>query len=401
MTDSEGAGSLLRRAWVEIDLGALARNFGRVAAAVAPARVLPVVKADGYGHGGVAVARVLEPLGAAGFAVALVEEGVELRRAGIRSPILVLSPTPAGAVGELFDFGLVPAVSGLDQLDRLEAEAGARGRRIDLHLKFDTGMTRLGLPTAAAPAVLARVRRSEFLALAGLMSHLAEADRPESPANERQMARFGELLAALDGAGYTATERDRIAVHLANSDGALRLAGTRHDLVRVGLALYGAGPAGVGSELEPVMSVRAELVQVREVEPGTRAGYGGRWTATRPSRVGVVPVGYADGYPWRANGSAEALIRGRRVPLAGAVSMDLVLLDLTATGGEVGEVVTLLGRDGDDRVDAVELAERSGRLVYEVLCHFGLRLPRRETGDPGGAAARAGRRARETVTESG
>jgi alanine racemase len=400
LTEAGGAGSLLRRAWVEIDLGALARNFERVAAAVAPARVLPVVKADGYGHGAVAVARALEPMGAGGFAVALVEEGVELRRAGIRAPVLVLSPTPAGAEGELFEFDLVPAVSGPDQLDRLEAEARARGRKIALHLKFDTGMTRLGLAAAEAPEILSRVRRSDLLELTGLMSHLAEADRAASPSNQRQIDRFRELLAALDGAGFDAAQRAGIAVHLANSDGALRLPRTRHDLVRIGLALYGAGPRGLDLGLEPVMAVRAELVQVREIAAGTRAGYGGRWTAQRPSRVGVVPVGYADGYPWRAEGSAEALIRGRRAPLAGAVSMDLVLLDVTDCGGEVGETVTLLGRDGAERIGADELAERCGTLVYEVLCHFGLRLPRREVGGPGGAAGSAARRGRAAVTEA-
>ncbi|HSM14649.1 MAG TPA: alanine racemase [Thermoanaerobaculia bacterium] len=371
MTDGGVSGSPLRRAWVEIDAGALVRNFRRVAGAVAPARVLPVVKADAYGHGVLAVAEALEPAGAPGFAVALVEEGIELRRAGFESSVLVLSPTPVGAEEALVEFDLAPAISGLDQLDRIEAMASAAGRHLPVHLKFDTGMTRLGLPAEAAREILQRVRTSRCLRLAGLMSHLAEAESPESPANRLQLERFAALVGLLGD-----EERSEVEVHLANSCGALFLPATRFDVVRVGLALYGAGPERSGLDLEPVMSLRAELVQVRDVAPGTRAGYGGRWVAPGPARVGVVPLGYADGYPWRAESEVEVLVRGRRARLAGAVSMDLILIDLTATGGEVGEVVTLLGEDGGERITASELARRSGTLVYEVLCHFGLRLPR-------------------------
>lgn len=359
-----------RRARVEIDLAALERNFRRLEARVAPARVLPVVKADAYGHGAVAVARRLAPLGAAGVAVALVEEGIELRRAGVREAILVLSPTPRGAEEALVEFELTPAISGADQLERIEAAGTRAGRRIPVHLKFDTGMTRLGLPPDAAAGLVDRLRRSPGLALAGLMSHLAEAEDPASPANARQLAAFRELVERLP--------RDSgCALHLANSAGALQLPETRFDLVRCGLALYGIAPEGVAADLEPVMSLRAELVQVRDVEVGTRAGYGGRWTATRPTRVGVVPVGYADGYPWRAGEVAEALLGGRRIRHAGAVSMDLMLFDLGPAGGEVGDSVTLLGRDGGEEIAAREIAGRAGTLVYEVLCHFGLRLPRR------------------------
>lgn len=375
-----------RRARVEIDLAALERNFRRLEARTAPSRVLPVVKADAYGHGAVAVARRLAPLGAAGVAVALVEEGIELRRAGVREAILVLSPTPRGAEEALVEFELTPAISGVDQLERIEAAGRRAGRRIPAHLKFDTGMTRLGLPPEAAAGLVERLGRSPGVALAGLMSHLAEAEDPASPANARQLAGFRELVQVLPRPSGT-------ALHLANSAGALLLPETRFDLVRCGLALYGIAPEGVEAGLEPVMSLRAELVQVRDVAAGTRAGYGGRWTAPRPTRVGVVPVGYADGYPWRAGGEAEAVLAGRRIRHAGAISMDLMLFDLGPEGGEVGDVVTLLGRDGREEITAREIAGRAGTLVYEALCHFGLRLPRRvveERGSAAGAAAVAG-----------
>jgi alanine racemase len=350
--------------------------------------VLPVVKADAYGHGAVLVARALEPEGAAGFAVALVEEGIELRRAGVTAPVLVLSPTPPGAEPALLECDLVPVVSGPDQLERIAAAGAAAGRRIPVHLKFDSGMTRLGFAAEDAPAVLERVRRDPSLELAGLLSHLAEAEDPGSPANARQIEVYRGLLGRLPAA-----ERGRVLLHLANSAGALALPESRHDLVRVGLAIYGIAPPGAALALEPVMSVVSELVQVREVPPGTRAGYGGRWTAGRPSRVGVVPVGYADGYPWRAEGRASALVRGRRAPLAGAVSMDLVLLDLTETGGEVGDRVTLVGCDGDHEIPAPELAAHAGTLVYEILCHFGLRLPHRAVASGDAPAARGRREA--------
>ncbi len=370
MPDSQ-SGAQPRRARVEIDLAALERNFRRLEQRVAPARVLPVVKADAYGHGAVEVARRLGPLTRSGVAVALVEEGIELRRAGIEAPVLVLSPTPRGAEGALLEFDLTPTISGLDQLERIETVGAAAGRRIAAHLKFDTGMTRLGLDPEAAAELVTRVQRSPGLGLAGLMSHLAEAEDAASLANATQLERFRALLAA---AGPAATD---CSIHLANSAGGLQLPATRFDLVRSGLALYGIGPAGCDVELEPVMAVRAELVLVRDVAAGTRAGYGGRWTAERATRVGLVPVGYADGYPWRAGATAEGLLAGRRVRHAGAISMDLMLFDLGSEGGEVGETVTLLGRDGDASISALEIAERAGTLVYELLCHFGLRLPRR------------------------
>ncbi len=374
MAETATGASPLRRAWVEIDLAALARNYRRLAERVSPARILAVVKADAYGHGAVGVARVLEREGVGGFAVALAEEGIELRAAGIVAPVLVLSPVPAEAFEALAAHHLTPAVGSLEQLHALADFAASTGWRSDVHLKFDTGMTRLGLALEEAEEARALLARQTHLRLAGLLSHLAEAETPEAPTNARQRERF---LALRDA--WPQAARNGVAMHLANSAGALHLPATRFDLVRLGLALYGYDPAGRAAiELDPVLSVEAELVQVRDVAPGTRAGYGGRWIADRPSRVGVVPVGYADGYSWRLGNRAEVLVRGRRVPLAGAVSMDMLLVDLTESGGEVGERVTLLGRQGGERITALELAARVPSIPYQMLCLFGLRLPRRE-----------------------
>jgi alanine racemase len=364
------------RAHVEVDLAALERNFGRVAREVAPARVMPVVKADGYGHGAVTVARCLEPLGAAGFLVARPEEGSVLRRAGVRAPILVGSPAPEAALPQAADDDLELAISSLEQLAALEGFAVASGWRPAVHLKVDTGMHRLGVAPTEVPAALDRLRRSQALRWVGLMSHLADAELPESPRNAAQQEAFRGIAARLG-----ADERRRLTLHLANSAGALRLPATRFDLVRPGLALYGGEIPGVDLGLEPVLALRGWIRQVQAVAAGETVGYGGRWRAPRPSRVGVVGVGYADGYPWRAGGSAQALVRGVRVEVVGAVSMDLLAIDLSESAAGEGDEVTLLGRQGEDEIRLAELAAWSAQSPYELLCHLRLRLPRLELRD--------------------
>ncbi len=362
------------RAWIEIDLGALERNFRAIAALVAPARLLPVLKADAYGHGAEEVARALEPLGAAGFAVARPAEGAALRASGVGARILVFAPTRALELGLLARFDLTPVVSDLAQLEELEAFAAATGWRPRVHLKVDTGMHRLGVALDAAGAAMARLRSSPTLIWEGLLSHLASAEEPSNARTVEQLAAFRALVATLAPA-----ERTRLELHLANGAGALLLPETRFDLVRPGLALFGAAPAGSPIELEPVLSLRAEILQIKSIAVGETVGYGARWTASRPSRLGIVGVGYADGFPWRAGsaGTAQALVRGRRAPLVGAVSMDLAAVDLTGCGGEVGEELVLLGRQGAEAIRIEELARAAGTLPYELLCQLRLRLPRR------------------------
>jgi alanine racemase len=225
------------------------------------------------------------------------------------------------------------------------------------------------------------------LRLDGLLSHLAESEELESALTARQEELFeqaSETFAAHTrasagrGEGFATAPSDRAAPlrHLANSAAALHRRTTRHTMVRAGLALYGIDPAGREGELTGVMRVKARLVQVREVEAGERVGYGGSWIAQRPSRIGVAPLGYADGYPWRLGNRARAWVEGTFVPLVGAVSMDMVTLDLTGAAAEVGSVVTLLAGSREQGPTAVELAELAGTVPYEILCHFGLRLPK-------------------------
>ena len=355
---------------VEVDLDALVRNYRRLAGVVTPAASGVVVKADAYGHGVRRVVLTLEKEGAALAAVARVEEGVQLRRAGAELPILVLGFVEPPQLPLFEMHRLVPSVYSAQQLALWREALAGPGPVQPVHLKVDTGMSRLGFSLDDLPAVLDAVRRHPRLELAGFFSHFGDAEL-DSDRNPAQEARFDAALEMLDAA-----ERERVLVHFANSAAGLHRPQSRFALVRLGIALYGVDPAG-RIDLEPVMSLHAPVCQVREVPAGRAAGYGSRWVARRPSRLAVVAVGYGDGYPWRLTNRAEVLLRGRRVPVAGAVSMDLTLLDVTGIEAEVGDEVVLLGRQGGETITAVELAGHAGTIPWEITCGLGLRLPRR------------------------
>ncbi|TNF70963.1 MAG: alanine racemase [Acidobacteria bacterium] len=370
--DGGGLPTALRPAWAVVDLDALEHNLAFVRRQVEPAGLLAVIKADAYGHGAPIVARTLESAGIDWLGVALAEEGVELRREGLTTPILVVGTCQPGQLALYQRYDLTPTISSRDQLDLWTAWSGLGGTPQAIHVKVDVGMNRLGIAPPELPTALEEIRAHPGLELAGLLSHLAEADDLESPRTAEQEKRFAEVLDHL-----REDERGKVQVHLANSAAALHHPDTRHTFVRTGLTLFGIDPAGVETGLEPVMSVHSRVVQVKEVPAGARPGYGGTWTAPRDSRLGVVPVGYADGYSWRLSNRAEMLIGGTRVPVVGAVSMDMTLIDLTDTDAGLGEEVVLLGRQGDEVLAAREVAAWSDTIVYEVLCLLGLRLPRR------------------------
>jgi alanine racemase len=379
--DNPATGDLaaaLRPAWVDVDLDALLGNLAAIRRRAPGVRTLAVVKADGYGHGAVGVSRALERAGVEWLGVALLEEGAELRRAGIELPILVLGTARPAKIALYRRYRLTPTVSSLAELALWRDWSAGELTPQPIHLKVDTGMGRLGIALDEVPAALSALRAAPRLRLAGLLSHFAEADDPESPRNPAQEERFLGVLAALAPA-----EREGVEVHMANSAAALSRPAARFGLVRLGIALYGVDPLARAADLLPVMSVVSRIVQVREVPAGTPLSYGGRTVTRRRSRIAVVPVGYADGYAWRLTGRAQALLRGRRVPVAGSVTMDMTLLDVTDTGGAVGEEVVLLGRQGEEEVSAAELARHAGTISWEILCHLGLRLPRRYLRDGG------------------
>ncbi|MGB3563154.1 MAG: alanine racemase [Thermoanaerobaculia bacterium] len=370
--DGGGLLTALRPAWAVVDLDALEHNLAYLRQQVEPAGLLAVIKADAYGHGAPIVARTLESAGVDWLGVALAEEGVELRREGVTTPILVLGTSQPGQLALYQRYDLTPTISSRDQLALWTAWSGFGSTPQAVHVKVDVGMNRLGISPEELPRALSEIRAHPGLELAGLLSHLAEADDLESPRTAEQEKRFLELLGHLDDG-----ERGSVQIHLANSAAALHHPDTRHTFVRTGLTLFGIDPAGQETGLQPVMSVRSRVVQVREVPAGARPGYGGTWTALRESRLGVVPVGYADGYSWRLSNRAEVLVDGRRVPVVGAVSMDMTLIDLTETTAGLGDEVVLLGRQGEEEVGAEEVAAWAGTIAYEVLCLLGLRLPRR------------------------
>ncbi len=371
----------IRATAVEVDRTALCEN-ARLIANLTATPVVAVVKADGYGHGGPEVARALEAAGAvAGFAVSLVEEGVTLRDAGVRLPVMVMGPSQAGGHDEMIGRGLTPVVSDPGELHALTAIARVRGRRLAVHLKVDTGMSRLGVAPERAPGLIASAR-ANGVDIAGLMTHLANADSddPDDPDcfTWHQLGRFTEILAAIG-------EVPGLIRHAANSSGAMLFPAARLDQTRVGLALYGNGSWATDQALpaprRQALRLVSHVAQLRHVEVGARVGYGGVWTAARPTVAAILPLGYADGLPRRLTGQGAAIIAGRRCPFIGAVSMDIVIADVTdLIGVEVGDEAVLIGhgqgRFGADLITVAEVARWAGVTEYEVTCGLSKRVPR-------------------------
>ena len=369
----------VRPTWGEVDLGAVRANTRRLAALADPAALLAVVKADGYGHGAVPVARAALDAGASWLGVALVEEGTALRAAGLDARVLVLSEPPAAAAGHVVDARLTPVVytePGIEALAKVVADRAADDP-LPVHLKVDTGMHRVGCSPDDAPNLVAAVQARPELRLEGICTHFAVADEPERPETRAQLEEFGRLVAGLEGAGT----RPPI-VHAANSAGLLQFPDARFDLVRVGIALYGVAPGpGTAVALDPALSLRARVTYVKALPAGARVSYGLRYALERPGRVATVPVGYADGVPRNLGlRGGEVLLHGRRYPIAGAVTMDQLMVDVGDDDVEPGDEVVLLGAQGGDAIRAEEWADRLGIIAYEVVTGIGPRVPRRYAG---------------------
>lgn len=373
-----------RWAWAEIDLGALERNIGRLRRQVAPAEVWAVVKANAYGHGAADVAAAALRSGAAGLCVALTEEGVALRRAGIDAPVLVLSQQPVDQLRLLVGQRLTPTAYSAAYLDALAAAVGS-GPPYPVHLKLDTGMQRVGADPAEAAALATHlVGLAPRLELAGVFTHLACADEPDHPANREQLARFDAALASLADRGW----RPAI-VHAANSAAAVALPAARFDAVRIGIAAYGISPgSGVDhlvAELEPVLSLKARVSHVKRVVAGSHVSYGWRHRFDRDTTLVTVPLGYADGVPRRLGTlpgevGADVLIGGNRRPIVGVVTMDQLMVDVGDAAVSLGDEVVLIGSQGEHRIRAEDWATRLGTIGYEVVCGISARIPRRVVG---------------------
>jgi alanine racemase len=389
---------VIRPTVARVDLAALKSNYRRIAehlaADAASAKsdaghqhrtpgIIAVVKANAYGHGAPQVARALEDAGADLLACADIEEGHALREAGVRAEILVFGALSVSDLDGLFDCRLTPTISTPGAARAVQSAAAKYRTQLPYHLKIDTGMNRLGFRFDNLTRTLPELLASPNLELAAVYTHFATADDPGSPLLAEQRLRFERATAELahlrpnllppsqgwDGGVYR---------HAANSAALLRDSRVWYDRVRPGLLLYGTVPPPLAStiELRPALSLTSRIVAVKGIRPGEGAGYGMKFTADAPATIAIVPAGYADGLDLRLAGRGNVLIRGRRAPIIGAVSMDMLTADVTGLDVSPGDDVVLIGAQGDGRIDVREMAAQIGTIPYEILCRIGSRIER-------------------------
>ncbi len=363
--------------WVAVDLAAVRHNVRALRARAGTAELAAVVKADGYGLGAVAIGRAALDAGAGRLCVFTLDEAQALRDGGIDAAILVLGPWPPDEAARVARLGIASTLTRPELVGPLGRAAAAAGRTLAVHVKVDTGMHRLGPPAAVAESLVAAVRAEPGLRLEGFYTHFPNADSPDADDTgpDDTQRRFARFLPLAERAGAPLR-------HAANSATLLRYPGMSLDLVRVGAGMYGFGPgasAGIAAELlRPVATWRARLVQIQDVAAGEAVSYGGTWTAAREARVGVVAVGYADGFRRVLSNRGVMLVRGRPAPVVGTVCMDMTLVDLSGIPeAALGDTATLIGRDGDAEVSLEAFAERCGTIPYEVLTGLGSRPERR------------------------
>lgn len=375
---------MIRSTVAHIDLQAIQANFHAIVQFLAaqprdgadPPGVIAVVKANAYGHGAVRVALALQEAGAHMLACADIEEAIVLRRGGVRAEILVFGALSVSDLRGLFEFGLTPTISTPGAARAVEAAAREQGVRLRYHLKIDTGMHRLGFRHDNLGRTVAHLLGSPHLALEGVYTHFATADDAAHPLMEAQRNRFEEALGRL----YEMGARPRVR-HAANSAALLRDARVWYDLVRPGLLLYGVVPPPMAATLplRPALTLRSRLVALKGLRPGDSVGYGATFTADRPCTIGVVPAGYADGIDPRLAGRGWVLVRGRRAPIVGAISMDMMTIDVSDLTARTGDEVVILGSQGDgaeSRIDVREMAATVGTIPWETLCRVGTRIER-------------------------
>ncbi|WP_457792243.1 alanine racemase [Anaeromassilibacillus sp. SJQ-5] len=371
----------LKRTWAEIHLDRLQGNFQAIQASLAPgSQAMAVVKADGYGHGAAAAAKALREAGAAWFGVSNLEEAVQLRRAGIDGDILILSFTPPEEAGRLAEFAVTQTVLSRPYAEELDAAAQAAGVRVRVHLKVDTGMSRVGFlyHREGDEAVLddmAAACRLPHLTAEGIFTHFASADEEEDGGfTRRQFALFMDAVRRLEERGVSFALR-----HCCNSAATLRYPEMHLDMVRPGIILYGLSPAPWMEgmlPLDPVMELKTTVSMIKDLPADTPVSYGRIYTTGEARRVATVPIGYADGYPRVLSNRADMLLAGRRVRVVGRVCMDQCMLDVTGLDVRESMVATVFGRDGEAFLPVEELADHMGTINYEVVCQISKRVPR-------------------------
>jgi len=378
---------MVRCTFAHIDLQALESNFRAIAQYLAtrpavpgsrpgPPGIIAVVKANAYGHGAGPVGRALEQAGATMLACADIEEAIALREAGVQRDILVFGALSVSDLAGVFEYDLTPTISTPSAARALQAAAAARATRLRYHLKIDTGMNRLGFRHDNLRNTLPELLASPNLALDAVYTHFGTADDRVNPLFEDQRRCFDDAVQTVASLGG----RPR-ALHAANSAALVRDTRVWFDYVRPGLLLYGINPwadeaGGTLPALTPVMSLRSRVVAVKGVRTGESVGYGARFTASRATDIAIVPAGYADGLDVRLAGRASVLVDGRRAPIVGSVSMDMIAIDVTGIPVEPGDPVVILGRDGAGQIDVREMAQAIGTIPYEILCRVGTRIER-------------------------
>jgi alanine racemase len=360
----------------EIDLAALRANYLALKRFTNGAELMAIVKADAYGHGAVEVARALTGEGCGHFGVATVEEARELRTAGLRARIYVMGGFFPHQADEIVALDLTPFVFDLASIAALDRAAKARPHaRFKIHLKIDSGASRLGIRREELDSAIAELRRADSLELEGVCTLLANAGDPTSPVNDHQLRAFAAALETIRAAGFAAP-----VMHVANSAALVLRKDSHFNLLRPGLALYGLPPVPAVREavdLRPVMTFKTRVLQLKRLPAGTGVSYGHTFVTARPSVIGVLPVGYADGYRRGLQHGGEVLIRGRRAPVVGAVCMDLTMVDLTDVAGAApGDEVILWGGAGEQMISANDVARLVQTTSYEMLCTVGKRVPR-------------------------
>lgn len=373
----EGQKMLNERTYVTIDLEAFRRNILNIYA-WCNVPLIAVLKADGYGHGAVRLAKELEQLPFVwGYAVATIEEAVELREAGLKKRILILGYVFPASYETLIRYQVTPTIFDTESAELLCKEAEKQNQRIPVHIKVDTGMSRIGLPAAEEGIeIVKRIAASKMLTVEGIFTHLARADEGNPDPAQQQIDRFHKFCRDL--------EKEEIAVplkHCANSAGIIGFESAKMELVRAGIIIYGLMPSDeVSAEtirLWPVLSWKSAVTYVKTLPAGVPVSYGGTYITTGETVVATIPVGYGDGYPRLLSNQGEVLIRGKRAPIIGRVCMDQFMVDVTKIEGvRRGDVVTLIGRDQEEEIRMEELAERCGTINYEIACNINKRVPR-------------------------
>ena len=374
------------RTWAEVDLDCLIHNFNAFRQAVEKsgqggkkAGIMAVVKANAYGHGAVTVAKTLVDAGADYLAVATLDEAIELRKADITTPILVLSSISPDRNGEVIRYGITSTIYFYEAAKMLAKAALKRGKTAKIHIKIDTGMTRVGFDWKTATENILEVAKIRGLEIEGLFTHFATADEADSDYTKMQFERYMQVAQGLKQSGLAIPIK-----HVCNSAAAINYPWMHLDMIRPGISLYGCYPAGEeGQEkekivLKPVMSFKTEVIRVREVDEGTSVSYGRIFTAKRKSCIATIPVGYADGFTRMLTGKASVLVKGCKAPVVGKICMDQCMIDVTGVPEtvEIGDEVVLFGTQAGNRILADDLGNLAGTINYEILCMVSRRIPR-------------------------